>query len=157
MSVVRGLLAIGAFALLGCFGGDPSSPSDTGAGDAGDELDSTSCGFTCADVVDERPIPVRVKSDLDMTCAVVDGCHGGGSGNLGLSAAHDFDRIIGVEAGEMPNMVYVKPFFPFESYLFLKLQCEGGIDGGCMPMGTPTEQWRVDLYHAWIEAGAPTQ
>ena len=64
-------------------------------------------------------------------------------------------RIIDVEAGEMPHMVYVKPFDPLASYLFLKVRCEGGIDGSCMPLNSPTEQWRVDLFHAWIEGGAP--
>jgi hypothetical protein len=80
-----------------------------------------------------------------------------GAGNLGFSVTHDFDQIIDVEAGEMPNMFYVKPSFPLRSYLFLKVQCEGGIDGGCMPSGGLIEQWRVDLYRSWIEAGAPTQ
>ncbi len=156
---MRASAALLALSLVGCFSGE-AGPTDASseALDAGNDLDGTTCGFTCLDVVDDRPLFLRVKGDLDNVCGSPDGCHGGGADKyLGITAMHDFDQIIDVEAGEMPEMVYVKPFFPLDSYLFLKVRCEGGIDGSCMPMGSPTEQWRVDLYHAWIEAGAPTQ
>jgi hypothetical protein len=152
---VRELLVMAAAALVGCFGGDPGAPEDGGTTDA---TDATTCGFTCFDASDERPLAQQVKGQLDSVCGSVDGCHGGGADkNLGLSPTHDFTAIINVEAGEVPDMVYVKPFFPLESYLFLKVRCEGGIEGGCMPLGSPTDPARVALFHAWIEAGAPTQ
>jgi hypothetical protein len=151
---VRELLVIVAVPLVGCSGGDPATPDDGGNGDASD---ATVCGFTCFDSSEDLPLAVLVKSDLDRVCGQPNECHGGGANGLGISSMHDFDRIIDVEAGEMPNMVYVKPFFPLQSYLFLKIRCEGGIEGGCMPLGSPTDPARVALYHAWIEAGTPTQ
>jgi hypothetical protein len=141
---------------MGCFGGDPGVPDEAGMPDAG-MPDATTCGFTCFDASDERPLAQQIKGQLDSVCGQADGCHGGGAGNLSFSPSHDFTAIIDVEAGEMPGMVYVKPFFPLDSYLFLKIRCEGGIDGGCMPLGSPTDPARVALFHAWIEAGAPTQ
>jgi hypothetical protein len=148
---VRELLVIAAAALVGCFGGDPGAPEDGGTTDA------TTCGFTCFDASEDLPLAVLVKSDLDRVCGQITECHGSSMGGLAISSMHDFDRIINVEAGQMPNMVYVKPFLPLDSYLFLKLRCEGGIDGSCMPFGSPTDPARVALYHAWIEAGAPMQ
>jgi hypothetical protein len=55
-------------------------------------------------------------------------------------------------------MKRVLPGDPAQSYVFIKLSCDGGIPDGfsCMPPGAP-EPRLARLFHDWIEAGAPTQ
>jgi hypothetical protein len=51
----------------------------------------------------------------------------------------------------------VAPGDPDHSYVYKKLACEGGIDGGCMPLSTGFDPKLALLFREWIEAGAPTQ
>jgi hypothetical protein len=112
----------------------------------------------CSDAGDDAPLALQVKSELDRVCAGVESCHGSGAGGMLLSPGHDFDALINVTSTENPPMKRVLPGDPAESYVLIKLACEGGIpDGGCMPLGAPTDPELVRLFHDWIESGAPTQ
>jgi hypothetical protein len=80
---------------------------------------------------------------------------------MSLSAGHEFDSMIDVLSTEAPGMLRVAPFDPLKSYVYIKLWCDGGIaDGGCMPLGqvrTPAAAQLAQLFHDWIEAGAPAR
>jgi hypothetical protein len=156
---VRALVASLAFAVAGC--GSPSTPgepSDAGGPDA-ERADVTNC-LTCgqdAAFPGDASTAELVKVKIDQICANPDGCHGIGAGNMGLSPGHEFDTMIDVTSWENPPMKRVLPFDPLESYVYLKLWCDGGIDGGCMPLSTGPSPELAQLFHDWIEAGAPTQ
>ncbi len=149
MRVATILLVTSAF---GC-----SSPPGDGAG-AGD--DSGGGGLeclTCSDASIDVSAFVQVKGELTQVCANADGCHGAGAGMLGLSAGNVFGPLVGVASYEMPSLLRVKPFDPAQSYVYMKLACEGGIQGSCMPLGGSITPGLLRAFHDWIEAGAPTQ
>jgi hypothetical protein len=77
---------------------------------------------------------------------------------MALTPGHEFDSMIDVTSTENPPMKRVLPGDPAQSYVFIKLSCDGGIPDGfsCMPPGAP-EPRLARLFHDWIEAGAPTQ
>ena len=152
--MLGGMRALPLLALLlaGC--------SSTSAPDAPDASPETSSCFTCSDatLADDAPLGVQVKGQIDQICANVDGCHGQGAGGMGLTPGHEFDQMIDVTSTENPPMKRVLPFFPEQSYVYVKLACDGGIpDGGCMPLSTGFNPHLAQLFHDWIEAGAPTQ
>jgi hypothetical protein len=150
----RPLLGIVAIAVAGCSStSEPGGPADGGAGSEG-----SPCLF-CSDatIADDAPLALQVKGKVDQICANPDGCHGGGA-PMGLTVGHEFDQMIGVTSSENPPMKRVQPFDPAQSYVFIKLACDGGIvDGGCMPLSTGFDPKLAQLFHDWIEAGAPTQ
>ena len=154
---MRFLAALAAVVLVAC---SPASSTDGGPPtvDAGDGGEGTGCLF-CSDaqLSDDAPLAVQVKGKIDQICANVDGCHGDGAGGMGLSPGHEFDTMIDVTSTENPPMKRVLQFYPAQSYVYLKLACEGGIDGGCMPLSTGANPKLAQLFHDWIEAGAPTQ
>jgi hypothetical protein len=137
---------------------DASDAVDAGeAGDAGTpEEAGLMCGLTCVDAQSDASLLQKVEGILGAICANPDGCHGGG-GNVPflLSGGADFSPLIDVPSVERPEMVRVKPGDPAHSYLYLKVACEGGIDGSCMPPGPPQPSLGA-LFYGWIEAGAPT-
>jgi hypothetical protein len=98
-----------------------------------------------------------VKDTIDERCASTDGCHGQGAGDLPLGPGAEFTPLIDVASYEVPTLDRVLPGDPAHSYVYLKLQCEGGIQGGCMPADGPISPKVVQSFHDWIEAGAPTQ
>jgi hypothetical protein len=131
----------------------------TNDADVGDAV--TGCGLICPDDVEvDAPLAAQVKGRIDQICASPDGCHSGGA-PMSLSAGHEFDAMIGVPSTEAPGMLRVAPFDPLRSYVYIKLWCDGGIaDGGCMPLGqtrTRSAAQLAQLFHDWIEAGAPTR
>jgi hypothetical protein len=73
---------------------------------------------------------------------------------LGLSAGNVFAPLVNVPSWEVPSLLRVKPYDPARSYLYLKLACEGGIEGGCMPLGGTVSPTLLQAFHDWIEAGA---
>ncbi len=77
---------------------------------------------------------------------------------MSVSVGNEFNDMINVPSSEDPSMLRVKPFDPENSYVYLKLACEGGIIDACMPLGslTPERSHDATLFHDWIEAGAPT-
>ena len=59
---------------------------------------------------------------------------------------------------ERPDLFRVKPGSPGESYLYLKVLGDGGIDGGRMPLNQVTFDPRLPaLIATWIDAGAPVE
>ena len=157
---MRILAALGVLGLLACSPATPSAgpPTDAGAPrDAAEE--GVPCLF-CSDAPDERSLELKVKDEIDQVCASTDGCHGGsGQGHMVLGPGAEFDAMINVVSFENPPMMRVLPGDPLQSYVYIKLRCEGGIPDGdaCMPFGSPTDPKLVQLFHDWIEAGAPTQ
>ena len=148
------LLVLGA---LGCSspdgapeGGGPDAAPDATA-DAG-----VGCLF-CSDATEDLPAWVAVKGEIDRVCSESDNCHGSGAGGMGLSPGHEFGTMIGVVSTQNPPMKRVAPGDPANSYVYLKLACEGGIEGGCMPFDATRDPALAHLFHDWIEAGAPTQ
>ena len=112
----------------------------------------------CVDATTEASVEVQVRGTIDQICADVDGCHGEGAGGMGLTAGHEFDAMINVTSTENPPMKRVLPGDPAQSYVYIKLACEGGIvEGGCMPLASMPDPGLARLFHDWIEAGAPTQ
>ena len=82
-------------------------------------------------------------------------CHGSAAGGLGLRLGIGGD-VIGVPSTERPDLERVRPFDPLNSYLYLKVRGDGGIDGGRMPLGAAPDPRIPDLVESWVEAGAPT-
>jgi hypothetical protein len=148
IAALVGTLGVGLCACSPSNGGSDAAPD---AGDGG-----TACLF-CSDATDDATLTVRVKGKIDQICANVDGCHGGGA-PMGLSpGGGEFDAMVNVTSSENPPMKRVLPGDPEHSYVYLKLWCDGGIDGGCMPLSTGPDPTLARLFHDWIEAGAPTQ
>jgi hypothetical protein len=147
---IRWLPLLGALA-AGCSSGG-EGPSDASTDEGG--------GFclTCAsDVSIDAPPLVRVKGEIDQVCSSPDGCHGGGAGNMGLTPSNPFGAMINVASSEMPTMKRVVPGDPENSYVYKKVACEGGIVGACMPLSSGFDPRVEQMFHDWIEAGAPIQ
>ncbi|HEX8796385.1 MAG TPA: hypothetical protein VF765_35785 [Polyangiaceae bacterium] len=145
--------------LLGALVTGCSSPGGAGEGAPDASLDEGG-GFclTCAsDVSIDAPPLVRVKGEIDQVCSNADGCHGSGAGNMGLTPGNEFTAMINVASSEMPTLKRVVPGDPEHSYVYLKVACEGGIDGACMPLSSGFDPRIKQMFHDWIEAGAPTQ
>ena len=153
MRIVRALVAL---ALLAC---SPACGSpDAVAADAGDAGDAGVGCLFCSDATDDAPLAIQVKGKIDQICSNIE-CHGDGVGHMGLTpGGGEFDAMINVTSFENPPMLRVAPGDPAQSYVYLKLACEGGIPDGfaCMPLGAPDPKL-AQLFHDWIEAGAPTQ
>jgi hypothetical protein len=142
---------LSALGLIACSGA-PGDHSMTDGGDTG-----TPC-LSCSDAsaIDEAPLSVQVKGKIDQICSN-EGCHGSGAGGMGLSPGREWGTMINVESMENPPMLRVLPGDPAQSYVYVKLRCDGGIpQGACMPLGAP-DPALAKLFHDWIEAGAPTQ
>jgi hypothetical protein len=135
--------------------GGCSSPDAPATGDAG-ALDAAPafCLVGCLDASFDASLAVKVGGILG-ACAG-DDCHNHGKGNLWISGAGDYGSLINVPSWEVPSLYRVKPGDPAQSYMYLKMDCDGGIDGACMPFGRP-DPALARVVHDWIEAGAPTQ
>jgi hypothetical protein len=81
-------------------------------------------------------------------------CHASGAGTLRLNLGPAGD-VVNVPAMERPDLLRVRPFYAEDSYLYLKVRGDGGIEGGRMPLDFDYDPRLVDLVHDWIEAGAP--
>jgi hypothetical protein len=151
-ALVAGLAVVGCSSSDGGGTVDASTPSDAG----GDE--GVGCLF-CSDASIDAPLGVRVKGKIDQICANADGCHGQGAAGMGLSPGAEFDAMINVTSTENAPMKRVLPGDPDNSYVYVKLACDGGIPDGfaCMPLSTGFDPELAQLFHDWIEAGAPTQ
>ncbi len=148
----RRLLAI-AFAagsLTACASNSAGSNAEADAGPAEAGLPC----FACDDASFDGPLAVQVKGELDQVCGSPDGCHGAGTGNFGIHIGSEFSDMINVTSSENPPMKRVLPGDPLQSYVYLKLRCEGGITDACMPLGNPNAA-TAKLFYDWIEAGAP--
>jgi hypothetical protein len=64
-------------------------------------------------------------------------------------------QLIDVPSIERPDLFRVKPGDPMQSYLYLKVLGDGGIEGGRMPLGFAYNPRIPAMFFDWIEAGAP--
>lgn len=147
MRLLAASIAVGA--LVAC-----SSSSAQGSPDDDASVEASPPCLVCNDASFDGPLPVQVKGELDQVCGSADGCHGAGTGNFGIHIGSEFADMINVTSSENPPMKRVLPGDPDNSYVYLKLRCEGGIVGACMPLGNPSPEI-AQLFHDWIEAGAP--
>ena len=142
-------LSVAAAALLA------SACSPSHASVDSDTTDGGGSPLTFPDAAEwDAPLASQVSGILH-GCAGAD-CHNAGTGGLTLGSGDDFDALIDVPSQEMPTMLRVLPGDPLRSYVFLKLRCEGGIAGECMPGGV-AQPYIARLFHDWIEAGAPKE
>jgi hypothetical protein len=146
---------LGGLALLiaGCSSQDAPPGPDASEADLG-----MSCGLFCSDdAPTDVPLAVLVRGRIDQTCFnSAEGCHGGGA-PMALSPGHEFDEMIDARSTELPALWRVAPGDPLRSYVYLKVWCDGGIapDSSCMPRGQTPSPPLAQLFHDWIEAGAP--
>ncbi|HEX3343826.1 MAG TPA: hypothetical protein VHS09_04600 [Polyangiaceae bacterium] len=154
VAVITGLVLVGCTS-TGAAPDDTPDASPDAAADA--TTDATYGCLVCGDATEELPDWVRVEGEIDRVCSSADNCHGSGAGGMGLSPGHEFGTLIDVVSTENPPMKRVSPGDPANSYVYLKLACEGGIEGACMPFEGAKDPALARLFHDWIESGAPTQ
>jgi hypothetical protein len=147
------LIGVTALALAACSSPDAPTSADASRDTTSDE--GPGCLFCGGDAAIDAPLPDLVQGKIDQICANPDGCHGANAGGLVLSPGYEFKPLIDVPAYERPELFRVKPGDPLQSYVYLKLWCDGGIDGGCMPLSSGANPDLAKLFHDWIEAGAP--
>jgi hypothetical protein len=134
----------------------PGAADDAGRRDAG-APEAGVPSFSSMDAAYDVPLVVAVKGAIDQICSSTDGCHGtSNQGHLFLSLDDEFSPLINVPSFEEPSLLRVEPGHPDRSYVYMKLACEGGIEGGCMPLGSGGIPRLARIFHDWIEAGAPT-
>lgn len=105
---------------------------------------------------------VSFKADLvpllKKRCAV---CHltGSEAGNMALHPRAAYGSLVGVASVQAEGMLRVAPGDPDASYLLHKLEdthLDAGGTGARMPFNeAPLDPEAVQLFRAWIEAGAP--
>jgi hypothetical protein len=135
------------FFAMGCSSTEVPATRDAGG------TDCLACGDSAMNV----SLLLQVRGVLDQVCASSDGCHGAAAGNLAISSGAEFTPLIQVRSTEVPSLYRVKPGDPAQSYLYMKLACDGGpIVQACMPKGGHLNPTTVQAFHDWIEAGAPT-
>ena len=161
-------VALAAIAAFGCASQAPQAgPGDADASgtlDAGPPVtdaaphDASSPCFTCADAAAldiDASLGRRVQLQLQ-SCAGIEGCHGASAAiQLQFPIGAELSQIVGVPSIERSDLLRVKPFDPLQSYLYLKVLGDGGIDGGRMPLGSAFNPKTPKLFFDWIEAGAP--
>ena len=99
-------------------------------------------------------------------------CHGASTGPangvfLGKDPPRVYTAIVGVKGDEMPQMAFVSPSNPHESYLMRKLdgsqcvldgQCKGGSCQESMPKGEAVLDLATrDTVRRWIAQGAKNE
>lgn len=155
-------LLVMSMALWGCYSG--AAVNGLGAKHAGGDDATVDYGFDAGltiletDAYFDVSVPLQVKAILDQTCAggPESVCHSHNTGNMNISSVSgDFSSIIDIPSYEMPDVLRVAPFDPDHSYVYMKLVCDGGIVGLCMPRSTsPGDPTTIELFREWIEAGA---
>ncbi len=144
-----------ALLAIGC----STSPQAEGGLDAGDDASGPCllCGSSGAPEDLDASLAFKVRARFRL-CDGVEGCHVSGAATLTYPVGNEFANVIDVPSFERPELLRVKPGDPSNSYLYLKVHGDGGIEGGRMPLNAPTYDPKIpDTIFAWIEAGAPQQ
>jgi hypothetical protein len=152
---LRSVAFFSAVLAIGCSSAPSGESSDASASDDGG---GCNLAFCPTDATSDVPLELQVKGVIDHICDNAE-CHGlGGSGVafLAFTAGNEFTDIINVPSTERPSMLRVKPGDPDNSYVFHKLNCDGFIIDACMPLGIQGPSAFAQMFHDWIEAGAPT-
>jgi hypothetical protein len=148
---------LGGLALLvaGCSSQDAPPGPDASEADLG-----IGCGLFCGDdAPTDVPLAVLVRGVIDQNCSNnAEQCHGMAAGGMLLVPGNEFGAMIDARSTQLPALWRVAPGDPLQSYVYLKLWCDGGIapDTGCMPASQTPSPALAQLFHDWIEAGAPT-
>lgn len=83
-------------------------------------------------------------------------CHAARAGGTRLDLDPIRGDVVGVPAEERPDLVRARPGAPAQSYLWLKVAGDGGIDGSVMPPSSGVRDPRIEaVFRRWIEAGCP--
>jgi hypothetical protein len=146
--------------LIGC-SNEPASGNSDGSADVGGQGDFLGEPTLDPLVPSDASVPTRANVLFQTTCqgGVSGGevfCHGLGAGGFYARLLPPGADIVGVPSTERPELARVKPGDLAQSYLYLKLVGDGGIDGGQMPLGGPYDPRIRELVGAWISAGAKT-
>ncbi len=147
---MRRMALVAALIAWGCA---PQSEAPPDTGDSAGAPAATPCGlFGCISTDNaDASLATRARSTL-VGCGGMEFCHSTNAAGMTLGTGAEFDATIGVPSTEHPELLRVRPGDPWQSYLYRKVLCEGGISGGCMS-GNPDV---ARMFHDWIEAGAPT-
>src|SRR5262249_46086473 len=156
MASCRGMRLLLVLVLVGCDSGGTTLQPDAAPPDA--PIDGA-----CLATGDGGAADAGVSFHTDLLpffqniCANAE-CHGGGAGNLDLTAGHEYTSLVGVPAQEcMGTLRYVDPGHPETSYIVDKLR--GSIChcmGERMPLGGPYfTPAQLALFIDWIAEGAP--
>jgi len=140
-----------ALVLLSACTATQNAPADAG-------IDAPTLGGPPDPLDSDAAIPARVSAVFGTTCAGIGGessCHANGAAGLHLVLGDGGD-LVGVPSTERPSMLRVRPFDPEQSYLYLKVLGDGGIDGSTMPPSSRYDPRYAALMQAWIAAGAPS-
>ncbi len=84
-------------------------------------------------------------------------CHTGAAAPLGLALdpGASWTDLVNVASVENPELLRVSPGDPEASYLLWKVEGQGGITGGRMPLGLPPlSEDKIAAIRGWIEQGA---
>lgn len=105
-------------------------------------------------------VPTLTQLQTSVFTPKCSGCHNGVGtmppGVLNLTAGGTYKAVINVATGEQPNLKYVVPGDPANSYLVQKLLGSAGITGGRMPLNGPyLDDATIAQVAAWVAAGAP--
>lgn len=119
------------------------------------------CGNKTTTGPESPPLQTAKFSDIQakvfsVKCAL-SGCHDSGTkaSGLDLSAGKAYSHLVNVASQEVPQLKRVAPGKPDQSYLVMKLEGSGGIQGSQMPLGgPPLSQETINTIKKWISDGA---
>ena len=105
---------------------------------------------------DDASVAIRILRVVGQHC--VGGpespCHGAGAGGTHLDLDPVSGDVVGIPSRERPDLVRAQPGSPEQSYVWLKLVGDGGIEGGAMPPTIGPRDPRVEaLFRRWIAEG----
>jgi len=105
-------------------------------------------------------VPTLTQLQTSIFTPKCSGCHNGVGtvppGALNLMPGGTYKALVNVATGEQPNLKYVVPGDPANSYLIQKLMGAATITGGRMPLNGPyLDDATIAQVAAWVAAGAP--
>lgn len=143
---------------------DASETVDTDADGVGNNADNCPTtanpnqedtdGDGIGDACEAGPTYSEVQAIFSSRCIQ---CHNATNfaGGLNLSSGVSYNNLVNVPSGELPNVDYVEPGNPDNSYLIWKLEGRQGISGSRMPLGGQAlSTSQIQLVADWIAAGA---
>ena len=136
-------------------GADVSTGSESSSGGTTMAVDSTSTGGSSEETAIPEVFFPEVLTIIQDRCF----CHRGAmpSGMLALDDDVAYDSLVNVPAPQAPDVNYVTPGDPDQSYLYLKLTGEQTTVGGSgtrMPQGGTLTEEQLDTVRYWILGGA---
>jgi hypothetical protein len=133
---------------------DDAAAADDGAAgsDAGADV---AVGGGCAGVTATAKLSTDIQPILTASCTR-SSCHGGGAPKAGLplSAGASYAGLVNATATNCTGRARVVPGDVSKSYLVNKLTGVGMCGGAKMPEGGSLTAAQIDLFRAWICAGA---